>query len=596
MASSSRNLVNLERVSISFGTRAVLDDVSLGLGAGERIGVVGRNGGGKSTLLKIVTGELSPDTGRVSRTSGLRVQTVSQRGGSAAGATVRNEVVGDAAVHEWAGDSAIRDILYGLGVTSSASTIDLDTPIDTMSGGERRRVDLARALVQPTDVLVLDEPTNHLDVEGIAWLAAHLAARREALLVVTHDRWFLDAVVSRTWEVSDGTVHPHDGGYAAYVLARAERAREADARESRRQNLMRKELAWLRRGPPARTTKPQFRIAAAEALIADVPEVRRDVELMTMARRRLGKAVYDVEDVVLHAGPKLLLDHVTWRVGPGERVGIVGVNGSGKTHLLRLLTGTVAPSSGEVKVGQTVAVGYLSQDVGELPGSLRILEAVREIADRAVIGGVEQTAAQLAERFGFDPSQHWTPVSDLSGGERRRLQLLRVLLAEPNVLLLDEPTNDLDTDTLAALEDLLDGFAGTVIVVSHDRYLLERVCTSTIALLGDGSLAALPGGVEEYLRRRAQALQDAMVGPTPVAASPSGAAASAARAESREARKELQKLERAVAKLDQEEAKLHAAMAEHATDFAKVAELDAQLRDVVARKEAAEEAWLDLAG
>ncbi|MHA3703880.1 ABC-F family ATP-binding cassette domain-containing protein [Jatrophihabitans sp. YIM 134969] len=596
MAATPRNLVNLERVSISFGTRAVLDEVSLGLGAGERIGVVGRNGGGKSTLLKIVTGELAPDTGRVSRTSGLRVQTVSQRGGAAAGATVRTEVVGDGAVHEWAGDAAIRDVLYGLGVTSAASTIDLDTRVDTMSGGERRRVDLARALVQPTDVLVLDEPTNHLDVEGIAWLASHLASRREALLVVTHDRWFLDAVVTRTWEVGDGEVRAHDGGYAAYVLARAERAREADAQEARRQNLMRKELAWLRRGPPARTSKPQFRINAAEALIADVPEVRRDVELVTMARRRLGRAVYDVEDVTVRAGSKLLLDHVTWRVGPGERVGIVGVNGSGKTHLLRLLIGTVAPSSGEVKVGQTVAVGYLSQDVGELPDTLRVLEAVREIADRAVIGGVEQTAAQLAERFGFDPAQHWTPVADLSGGERRRLQLLRVLLAEPNVLLLDEPTNDLDTDTLAALEDLLDAFAGTVVVVSHDRYLLERVCTSTVALLGDGSLAALPGGVEEYLRRRAASLAAAVSGPTAVTARPDAPAAAAARTESRETRKELQRLERAVARLDAEEADLHAQMAEHATDFAKIAELDARLRDVVARKEAAEEAWLELAG
>ena len=589
MAATPRNLVNLERVSISFGTRAVLDDVSLGLGSGERIGVVGRNGGGKSTLLKIVTGALAPDTGRVSRTSGLRVQTVSQRGGSTAGATVRTEVVGDGAVHEWAGDSAIRDVLYGLGVTSAASTIDLDTRVDTMSGGERRRVDLARALVQPTDVLVLDEPTNHLDVEGIAWLASHLASRREALLVVTHDRWFLDAVVTRTWEVGDGAVRAHDGGYAAYVLARAERAREADAQESRRQNLMRKELAWLRRGPPARTSKPQFRINAAEALIADVPEVRRDVELVSIARRRLGRAVYDVEDVTVRAGSKLLLDHVTWRVGPGERVGIVGVNGSGKTHLLRLLIGTVAPSSGQVKVGQTVAVGYLSQDVGELPDTLRVLEAVREIADRAVVGGVEQTAAQLAERFGFDPAQHWTPVGDLSGGERRRLQLLRVLLAEPNVLLLDEPTNDLDTDTLAALEDLLDGFAGTVIVVSHDRYLLERVCTSTVALLGDGSLAALPGGVEEYLARRAQALAAAEAGP----ATPSTPAPAAA---TRESRKELQRLERAVAKLEAEEVRLHAALAEHATDFEKVAQLDAELRDVVARREAAEEAWLELAG
>ena len=570
------SLVNLETVTKSYGTTTVLDGVSLGIGDGERVGVVGRNGGGKTTLLRIITGAEPPDAGRVTVTSGTRIAYVDQRG-LLPDDTVRSIVVGDAAVHEWAGDAEVRSVLTGLGL----SEVGLDSQAARLSGGERRRVALAAALVQQAELLVLDEPTNHLDVEGVTWLASYLSARRTALLVVTHDRWFLDAVVSRTWEIGDAGVRQYDGGYAAYVLARAERARQASASEARRQNLLRKELAWLRRGAPARTSKPRFRIEAAEALIADEPTARSSVELRALAQRRLGRSVYELDDVTVRAGDRTLLEHVTWHVGPGDRIGVIGVNGSGKTHLLRLLAGELEPSAGRVRIGQTVHAGHLSQEVAELPSELRVLEAVQEVRERAELGGVELTAGQLAERFGFANEKQWKPVADLSGGERRRLQLLRLLLAQPNVLLLDEPTNDLDTDTLTALEDLLDSWPGTLVVVSHDRYLVERVCDSTVALLGDGSLAALPGGIDEYLARR------------------SGPDAEADRrtnkGDSRVARKELARLERRVAQLDKREAALHDELATHATDFAKVAELDEQLRAVVAERETTEEQWLALA-
>ncbi|MCW2496028.1 ABC-F family ATP-binding cassette domain-containing protein [Jatrophihabitans sp.] len=575
------NLVNLEGVSKSFGTTTVLDGVSLGIDSRDRIGVVGRNGGGKSTLLRLITGAETPDSGRVTRTGGTRTAVVDQISDLSAGTTVRAVVLGDTPEHEWAGESQIREVLTGLGLAN----LGLDSGVERLSGGERRRVALAAALVSRGELLVLDEPTNHLDVEGVTWLARHLNERREALLVVTHDRWFLDEVVSRTWEVADASVRQFDGGYAAYVLARAERARQAGASEARRQNLLRKELAWLRRGAPARTSKPKFRIEAAEELIADVPEVRGSIALQALAVRRLGRSVVDLEDVTMTAGTKLLLDHVTWHVGPGDRIGIVGVNGSGKTHLLKLLAGEIQPTGGTVKIGQTVHVGHLSQNVTELPSTLRVLEAVQEVRTTAELGGIELTAGQLAERFGFENEKQWTPVADLSGGERRRLQLLRLLLAQPNVLLLDEPTNDLDTDTLAALEDLLDSWAGTLVVVSHDRYLLERVCDVTVALLGDGSLAQLPGGVDEYLARRAASISAEVLDTR--AAAPKG--------DSRAARKELTRLERRIATLDKREAALHEQLAAAATDFAKVAELDVELREVVAEREAAEEAWLELA-
>ncbi len=575
----SANLVNLEAVGKAYGTTVVLDAVSLGIADGERIGVVGRNGGGKTTLLRLITADETPDTGRVTRTGGVHVATVSQRGDLPRDASVRDIVVGDAAEHEWAGDAAIREILNGLGLAA----LGLDTSVARMSGGERRRVALAAALVQQAELLVLDEPTNHLDVEGITWLASYLINRRGAVLVVTHDRWFLDMVCSRTWEVGDATVRQFDGGYAAYVLARAERARRDEATEARRQNLLRKELAWLRRGPPARTSKPKFRIDAAEALIENEPAPRSTTELRALAQRRLGRSVYDVEDVTLTLGSRALLRDITWHVGPGDRIGIIGVNGSGKTHLLRLLTGEVAPTSGTVRVGQTVQAAYLSQEVVELPDQLRVIEAVQDVRTTAVLGGTELSATQLAERFGFPNERQWTPVADLSGGERRRLQLLRLLLAQPNVLILDEPTNDLDTDTLAALEDLLDSWAGTLVVVSHDRYLIERVCDSTVAMLGDGSLAALPGGIDEYLARRA------------AASAPEASTSRQRKGDPRAARREITRLERQIATLEKREATLHAELAEHATDYARVSELDAQLREVVTTREAAEHAWLELA-
>jgi ATP-binding cassette subfamily F protein uup len=585
------NLINLENVSKSYGTTNVLDRVSLGIGDSDKIGVVGRNGGGKSTLLRMITGAEAPDAGRATRTGGLRIATVDQAGLLKAGATVRDLVVGDAAEHVWAGDAAIRDVLTGLGLAA----LGLETVVDRMSGGERRRVSLAAALVTDADLLVLDEPTNHLDIEGVTWLAEYLSRRRGALLTVTHDRWFLDAVCTRTWEVIDSGVRAFDGGYAAYVLARAERDRQANASEARRQNLMRKELAWLRRGAPARTSKPRFRIDAAEALIADVPPVRSSVELRALSAKRLGRTVYDVEDVDLSVGAdgerRQLFSDATWHVGPGDRIGVIGVNGSGKTHLLRLLAGELQPDAGKVVIGQTVHVGYLSQNVTELPVNLRVIEAVTEVRSTAVIGGVEQSATQLAERFGFANERQWTPVSDLSGGERRRLQLLRLLLTQPNVLLLDEPTNDLDTDTLAELEDLLDSWPGTLVVVSHDRYLVERICDSTVALLGDGSIAALPGGIDEYLQRRAAELRAAKPAPAPALGSD---AKPGRKSDPRAARKEMSRLEREISRLDKREAQLHDALAKNATDYTKISELDAELRTLLAAKEAAEQSWLEL--
>jgi ATP-binding cassette subfamily F protein uup len=588
------NLVNLEQVHKAYATTTVFDGISLGIARDERIGVVGRNGGGKSTLLKLILGTEQPDSGRVTRTGGITIAHVDQHG-HLHGLSVRDAVVGESAEHEWAGDAAVRDVLNGLGLTS----VGLDAEIARLSGGERRRVALAAALVQRTDLLVLDEPTNHLDVEGITWLAEHLVSRRGALLAVTHDRWFLDAVCERTWEVDSGQINAFDGGYAAYVLARAERARQASATEARRQNLLRKELAWLRRGPPARTSKPKFRIEAAEALIQDEPEIRSSVELKALAQRRLGKSVYDLENVTVKAGDRTLLRDIEWHVGPGDRIALIGVNGSGKSHVLRVLADELEPAAGTVRIGQTVHVGYLSQELAELPNHLRVLEAVREVRSSAELGGVELSAGQLAERFGFDNSSQWTPVADLSGGERRRLQLLRLLLTQPNVLLLDEPTNDLDTDTLAALEDLLDSWPGTLIVVSHDRYLVERICDTTMAILptedGSGELLNLAGGIDEYLaRRRAVVEEPRKASSKPLEAAGEATVSKLSGAEERAAKKELQRLERQIAKLEQRETQLHARLAEHATDYAKIAELDAELRSVRAEKESAEEQWLEL--
>ncbi|QBJ97596.1 ABC transporter ATP-binding protein [Rhodococcus sp. ABRD24] len=594
------NLINLEQVSKSFGIKPLLDSVSLGVQEGERIGVVGLNGGGKTTLLEVLAGVESPDEGRVSRVGGLRMAVVTQRGVLPEGSSVGEVVLGPLGVadHEWAGDARIRGILAGIGIDN----LGLDAKVDGLSGGERRRVALAAALVQDLDLLVLDEPTNHLDVEGVQWLAEHLVSRRSALVVVTHDRWFLDTVANRTWEVVGGKVESYEGGYNDWIFARAERSRQADAAEERRQNLARKELAWLRRGPQARTSKPKYRVEAAEALIADVPAPRDSIALASFAKRRLGRVVIEIEDAKLTTpdGRELVHD-LTWRLAPGERVGLVGVNGSGKTTLLRTLAGELEPASGKRIQGQTVKIGWLRQELDDLPTNMRVLDAVKDVAERITLGDKEISAGQLAERLGFTPARQRTPVGDLSGGERRRLQLTRVLMAEPNVLLLDEPTNDLDIDTLQQLEDLLDGWAGTMVVISHDRYLVERICDTTWALFGDGKLTNLPGGIEEYLRRRAVLARK----PENVAqsvASGVGAAASAGSrsadrdgAADRAARKELSRLERAIAKLDEREAKLHAQLAEAATEQAKLMTLDAELKHVVAEKEAAEERWMELA-
>ncbi|GAA0945400.1 ABC-F family ATP-binding cassette domain-containing protein [Actinocorallia libanotica] len=584
------NLINLENVVKAYGPQPLLDGVSLGVETGMRIGIVGRNGGGKSTLMAVMARLLEPDSGRVTHTGGLRLAHLVQRDEFAPDATVRSVVLGDRAEHEWAGDIRARDILSGL-----LGGLGLDEPLAGMSGGERRRVALAALLVPESDVIMLDEPTNHLDIEAITWLAGHLKARKESLVVVTHDRWFLDEVTDRTWEVVDGRVERYEGGYSAYVLAKAERSRIADAAEAKRQNLMRKELAWLRRGPQARTSKPKFRVDAAQALIADVPPLRDKVELTRFATARLGKTVYDVEDVALSLGGDPVFQHVTWRLGPGDRVGLVGVNGSGKTTLLRLLAGTVQPDSGRIVRGKTVSLAHLSQEIAELDPQRRVLESVEEIARRITVGKREWTASQLLERLGFRADAQWKPVGDLSGGERRRLQLLRLLMGEPNVMLLDEPTNDLDIETLTELEDILDGWPGTLVVVSHDRYFLERVTDVVYALLGDGTIRMLTGGVEEYLQRVEAGTASAVRGASaPAAQAPAQAEPSRTKLDWK-VQKELDRLERRLDKLAQREERLHADMAGAATDHARLMELDGELKAVLAEKDEVEMEWLELA-
>ncbi len=583
------NLVNLEAVSKAFGTAVLLDGVSLGVAAGGRVGMVGRNGSGKSTLLAILAGTEPPDAGRVSVTGGTATAVLAQADTLDPSRTVRETVVGTRAEHEWASDARVRDVLAGL-----LADVTLDAPVAPLSGGERRRVALAALLVADPDLLLLDEPTNHLDVEGIAWLAEHLATRRGALVVVTPDRWFLDTVCDTTWEVDGGHVWQYDGGYASYVLARAERERQEAAAEERRQNLLRKELAWLRRGPPARTSKPKFRIEAANELIAGEPPPRERVELQQLAVARLGKDVYDVEDAALAVGDppnrRRLLEHVTWRLGPGDRVGVLGVNGAGKTSLLRMLYRDLHPVAGRVKVGKTVRPAYLSQEVAELDPQWRVLEAVEAVAQRVDLGkGRELTASQLLERLGFARTRQWTPVGELSGGERRRLQLMRLLMGEPNVLLLDEPTNDLDIDTLTRLEDLLDGWPGTLVVVSHDRWFLERVTDTVWALLGDGRIRHLPGGVDEYLALRRAERPSPVLPRTGTARGPSAVAAV------RAARKELARIERQLSRIADREARLHAELAAHATDYETVGRLDGELRELVEEKGRLEQEWLDQA-
>jgi ATP-binding cassette subfamily F protein uup len=601
------NLVNVESVSKVYGTRALLDGVSLGVSEGERIGVVGRNGDGKTTLIRMLAKLEEADTGRVTHSGGLRLGVLTQHDSLDPEATIRHEVIGVMADHEWAGSAKIRDVLTGLfgGLDLPGFEKGLDTVIGPLSGGERRRIALAKLLIEDQDLVILDEPTNHLDVEGIAWLAEHLRGRRSALVCVTHDRWFLDQVCTRMWDVQRGSVYEYEGGYSDYVFARAERERIAATEEVKRQNLVRKELAWLRRGAPARTSKPRFRIEAANALIEDVPAPRDTSELMKFANARLGKTVFDLENVSVTAGPKSLLKHLTWQLGPGDRIGLVGVNGAGKTSLLRALAdaavteGEQQPAEGRIVVGKTVRLAYLSQDVTELPAELRVLEAVQQVRDRVDLGkGREMTAGQLCEQFGFSKEKQWTPVGDLSGGERRRLQLLRLLMDEPNVLFLDEPTNDLDIETLTQLEDLLDGWPGSMIVISHDRFFVERTTDRVFALLGDQALRMLPRGIDEYLERRRTMVEAAV--PAPAAAPAGGGAAAGQKpglsaADARAAKKELQKVERQLDKISAKESTLHTQIAENATDFEKVAKLDAELRELAAEREELEMRWLELA-
>lgn len=619
------HLLGVENLRIIVGSRTLLDGVTVGIEDGTRVGVLGPNGAGKSTFLRALSGQREIDGGRITRAADTRVAILNQSDNFPPGISVRQAVHGDTPEHVWASNPAVRDIHAGL-----LADVDLAADVDTLSGGQRRRVALAHVLTQDAQVVVLDEPTNHLDVEGVDWLARHLQKRFDsargdgALVVVTHDRWFLDAICNRVWEVVPGVdpgngrpqipgrIELYDGGYAAYILARAERARQAEVAAAKRENLLRKELAWLRRGAPARTSKPRFRIDAAEALIADVPPPRDSVEITRMATARLGKRVIDLENVSVSypapgGGENQVLREVTWRLAPGERVGIVGVNGAGKTTLLRLLQGTQKPTSGRVRTGQTVDVVTLSQTTHELDqiSELRVVEAVAAVAEHVTVGGKELSASQLVERLGFTRQRAWTRVGEISGGERRRLQLLRLLMAQPNVLLLDEPTNDLDTDTLAAIEDILDTFPGTLVVVSHDRYLLERVTDHQLALLGDGHLRDLPGGVEQYLELRRQQLTAASgaagtTSPTVEAknAPSQGEQGALSGAQRHAAAKNLARLERQLDKVSAQIDKLHAEMEVASADPGRVndlIELGKQLSQAQERQADIELEWLEAA-
>ena len=590
------NLVNLEKVVKGYGQRVLLDGVSAGVAAGERVGVVGRNGVGKSTLLALLAGVEQPDSGRVTRARDLRIGHLAQQ--DRLTGTVGDLVTGGRPEHVWAGDPRTRSAVAAL-----LPGIDFAAQAERLSGGESRRVALTALLLGDHDLLLLDEPTNHLDVEAVDWLARFLAGLGKALVVVTHDRWFLDAVCERTWELADGQLHAYDGGYAAYVLARAERVRIADAAQRRRRNLLRKELAWLRRGPPARTSKPRFRIEAANALIADEPAARNGVELVRLATARLGKTVIDAEDLTIQAGKRTLLDDVTWQLGPGERVGLVGPNGSGKTTFLRVLAGEDIGADGSgsarqeldvhgrVMRGKTVQLGYLAQDDAGLDLRLSAREVVAEVRGNLLASEGAGSAGQLLEMLGLRGDTQFTAAGELSGGERRRVQVLRLLVDEPNVMLLDEPTNDLDVETLTEVEDLLDGWPGSLVVVSHDRYFLERVTDHVIALLGDGKLSYLGGGLEEYLARRA-AQEEAESAPGSGAREGSGLGAAGAQ---RAAKKEMQRLERQIDRLAAREEELTVELAASASDYEKLIELGAQLRAIQEEKASLEERWLVVA-
>jgi len=596
MAAPAPNLANLEKVSKAYGVRPLLSEVSLGVQRDDRIGVVGRNGDGKSTLLKILAAAEPVDGGRVTQTRGLRVGVLGQHDDLDDGSTVGSVVLGDMADHEWAADPRAREV-----VASLVGDLGLGRAVETLSGGERRRVALAALLLSDLDLLLLDEPSNHLDIEAVDWLARHLVSQPLSLVVVTHDRWFLDAVCTTTWEVHDAQVDSYAGGYAAFVLAKAERTRQAEAAGSRRENLVRKELAWLRRGPPARTSKPKFRIDAANDLIADEPEPRDDVQLQAFAAARLGKDVLDLEDATITRGGHDLVDKVTWRIGPGDRIGLIGVNGAGKTSVLSVLSGSVKTDVGRLRTGRTVRLAHLTQGLDDLDPQQRVLDAVEEIRRVASVGGRDVTATSMLERFGFTGDRLTARVGDLSGGERRRLQLLRLLLDEPNVLLLDEPTNDLDIETLNVVEDFLDSWPGTLVVVSHDRYFLERVCDTVWALPGDGRLVLLPGGVDDYLARRAAYRDAAWSSPAAsigVGSDGRGRGAAAGTSDSAAQRatgKELAKLDRQLARLGNRIEALHAEMAEHSSDYERLGALDARLRDLETDRDAVELAWLEAA-
>ena len=578
------NLLNLESVSKSFDIRVLLDGVSLGVNTGDRIGIVGRNGGGKSTLIKVMAGIEAPDSGRVSKAGAVSIGLLGQTDGADENSLVRDVVLGDLATHEWAGNAKVREVLTGLfgGISEDL----LDRKISYLSGGERRRVNLARILIADLDLVLLDEPTNHLDVEGVSWLAQYLKRNTKlAVVVITHDRWFLDEVSDQIWEVVEGNVLAYDGGYSAYVLSKAERSRQITVEDGKRNMLIRKELAWLRRGAPARTAKPKFRIDAANTLIANEPPPRNETELLNFAANRLGNTVFEIHQATISAGEKMILEDLYWNIGPGDRIGIVGVNGAGKTTLFRALLGQITASAGKITTGVTVKAAFLSQHLEELDPTWRVLEAVEKVANQVQLGnGKELSASQLCEKLGFNTDSQWTPVGDLSGGERRRLQLTRLLMDSPNVLLLDEPTNDFDVETLTALEDLLDSFGGTLLVISHDRYFLERVCDRFVGLLGDSKLRDLPGGIDEYLKLREISTQPIAAGAPKVKSSNI--------AEIKEVRKEIAKYERQISKLEGQILELESQQSELAFDHEKLAQNMEELAKLSQEKSAIEENWL----
>ena len=580
------NLLNLESVSKAFDIRPLLDGVSLGVAQGERIGIVGRNGDGKSTLLKIMAGTLESDAGRVSKSNSVHIGILSQADNASAGATVREVVLGDIPVHEWASNSRIREVLQGL--FGGHSDDLLDRAFHSLSGGERRRVNLAKLLVDDLDLILLGEPTNHLDVEGVAWLAAHIKSRIGlSVVVITHDRWFLDEISEKIWEVVDGKVLEYEGGYSAFVLSKAERSRQASVEDSKRNMLIRKELAWLRRGAPARTSKPKFRIDAANTLIANEPPPRNEAELLNFAANRLGNTVYELHQATIKAGDLQLLDQIYWNIGPGDRIGIVGVNGAGKTTLMKVLSGEGKISAGKLITGVTVKAAYLSQHLEELDPTWRVLEAVEKVANRVQLGnGKELSASQLCERLGFNKDQQWTPVGDLSGGERRRLQLTRLLMDSPNVLLLDEPTNDFDVETLTALEDLLDSFGGTLLVISHDRYFLERVCDTFVGLVGDNALRDLPRGIDEYLALRRAAEESEFKS--------AGAKKESTILEQKAQKKEIARIEKQMERRQVRIAEIAAELESVTTDHHKLVELHSEQENLKREYEELEMNWLEL--